>query len=78
MVGGAGYFMATLESELKKVGVKPLHAFTLREVVETHQNGEVVKTALQTQRVYRGLTISKVLLGFISCISFFLNFKKSL
>lgn len=47
MVGGAGYLMGALESELQQRGITPLHAFTVREVVEVHkEGGEVVKTAV--------------------------------
>ena len=44
MVGGAPYFMSTLEAALKEVGVKPLYAFSMRvSVEETDEAGNVVK-----------------------------------
>ena len=30
MVGGAAYFVPTLENELRAVGIKPIHSFTQR------------------------------------------------
>lgn len=47
MVGGAGYFMPYLERALLAQGITPLHAFTVREVVETVKaDGTVEKTAV--------------------------------
>ena len=47
MVGGAGYFMPYLERALMSKGITPLHAFTVREVVETVKaDGSVEKTAV--------------------------------
>lgn len=47
MIGGAPYFMATLENALKHTGVQPLYSFTKREAVEkAGEDGEVVKTAV--------------------------------
>lgn len=47
MIGGAGYFMPYLERALIQKGIKPLHAFTMREVVETvKDDGTVEKTAV--------------------------------
>ena len=44
MIGGAPYFMSTLETALKEVGVKPLYAFSERvSVEEMDENGNVVK-----------------------------------
>ncbi len=45
MIGGAPYLMSTLERELKKRGIKPLYAFSKREVVEEQlPDGSVRKT----------------------------------
>ena len=38
MVGGAPFFMAVLESELKKNGFAPVYAFSKRECVEEKQD----------------------------------------
>lgn len=47
MIGGAGYLMGALENALKKAGIKPVHAFTVRSVVETiKDDGTVEKTAV--------------------------------
>lgn len=47
MIGGAGYLMPALEQALLDAGVTPLHAFTVREVVETTApDGNVIKTAV--------------------------------
>lgn len=47
MIGGAGYLMPALEKALLEVGITPLHAFTVREVIETTQaDGSVTKTAV--------------------------------
>ena len=44
MVGGAPYLMGALEKALKKRGIQPLYAFSVRESVEeTLPTGEVVK-----------------------------------
>lgn len=44
MVGGAPYLMGALECALKKRGIQPLYAFSIRESVEeTLPTGEVVK-----------------------------------
>ena len=44
MVGGAPYLMGALECALKKKGIQPLYAFSVRESVEeTLPTGEVVK-----------------------------------
>lgn len=45
MLGGAGYLLPALERELQYVHVTPIHAFSVRESVETEQaDGSVVKT----------------------------------
>lgn len=45
MIGGAPYFMATLESILKGYNIKPVYAFSKRESVETHnEDGSVSKS----------------------------------
>ena len=47
MIGGAGYLMSALEARLSARGIEPLHAFTLRDVVETTgPDGAVTKTAI--------------------------------
>ena len=47
MIGGAGYLMSALEARLSARGIEPLHAFTLREVIETTgADGAVTKTAV--------------------------------
>lgn len=44
MIGGAPYLMADLETALKVQGVRPVYAFSKREVVETTQpDGTVLK-----------------------------------
>jgi len=44
MIGGAPFFMSTLEKVLKKYGIKPVYAFSKRIVVEEKlENGEVIK-----------------------------------
>lgn len=44
MIGGAPYFMSTLETALKEVGIQPLYAFSERvSVEETDEEGNVVK-----------------------------------
>ena len=45
MIGGAGFFMRHLEDALLDVGIQPLHAFSVRESVETvGSDGSVTKT----------------------------------
>lgn len=45
MIGGAGFFLPVLERALKQRGIKPLHAFTQRNGVETaNTDGSVTKT----------------------------------
>ena len=47
MIGGAPFFMSTLERELINQGITPVYAFSRREVIEQKQeNGEVVKKAV--------------------------------
>lgn len=46
MVGGAPYFMATLEAALKAANVQPLYSFTQRETVEVMEGDTVKKTAV--------------------------------
>ena len=44
MIGGAPYLMGALENALKKRGIQPLYAFSVRESVEeTLPTGEVIK-----------------------------------
>lgn len=44
LIGGAGYFMSTLESVLKANDITPLYSFSKRQSVEEHQeDGSVVK-----------------------------------
>ena len=45
MIGGAGFFLPVLEKALKQRGITPLHAFSQRVTVETHNpDGSVTKT----------------------------------
>lgn len=45
MIGGAPFFMSTLERLLREKGIEPVYAFSKRESVEVvNENGEVVKT----------------------------------
>lgn len=45
MIGGAPFFMSTLEKALVLAGIKPVYAFSQRESVETiKEDGSVVKT----------------------------------
>lgn len=47
MVGGAQYFMSTLEQALKAHGVKPMYAFSVRKSVDKHlPDGTVQKCAV--------------------------------
>ncbi|MDY0071845.1 MAG: hypothetical protein RBR77_04265 [Thauera sp.] len=47
MIGGAPWLMGPLEAALRRHGVKPLYAFSRREVVEAIQeDGSVRKTAI--------------------------------
>lgn len=47
MIGGAGYLMPALETELQLLGISALHAFTERHAVETvGADGQVTKTAI--------------------------------
>jgi len=44
MIGGAPFFMSTLETILESRGIKPCYAFSKRVVVEeTQEDGSVVK-----------------------------------
>lgn len=45
MIGGAPFFMATLESHLKERAIRPLYAFSQRVSVETQTESGVVKTS---------------------------------
>ena len=46
MIGGAPFFMSTLESELLGSGISPLYAFSRRESVdELQEDGSLVKRA---------------------------------
>ena len=47
MIGGAPFFMSHLERALKAIHIRPLYAFSRREVVETKaEDGGVQKTAI--------------------------------
>ena len=47
MIGGAPFFMSTLERVLAQRGIQPLYAFSVRESVEvTEQDGSVSKKAV--------------------------------
>ncbi len=43
MIGGAPYLMGVLEKELKKVGVQPCYAFSIRESSEIQLDDGTVK-----------------------------------
>lgn len=45
MIGGAPFFMSTLERALKEAGITPLYAFSVRDSVEkVDSNGVVTKS----------------------------------
>lgn len=45
MIGGAPFFMSTLEKHLKEEGIIPVYAFSVRQSVEAHNpDGSVTKT----------------------------------
>ena len=47
MIGGAGYFLPYLEQALLAAGVRPLHAFSLRESADQAQpDGSVKKSVV--------------------------------
>jgi len=46
MIGGAPWFMAELERQLAKVGVKAVYAFSQRVSVEDIVDGTVIKRAI--------------------------------
>jgi len=46
MIGGAPYFMSTLERVLMEHGITPLYAFSKRESIEKIIDGKTVKTAV--------------------------------
>jgi len=47
MIGGAPFFMSTLERALREAGVRPLYAFSRRESVDESQaDGTVKKVAV--------------------------------
>ena len=47
MVGGAPFFMSTLEDALKKRGIRVLYAFSVRESVDQiMENGSIKKVAI--------------------------------
>lgn len=46
MIGGASYLMELLAPALRQAGVQPVHAFTLRDSIETVVNGEVIKRSV--------------------------------
>ena len=47
LIGGAPFFMSTLEFHLKEFGITPLHAFSVRESVEeTRPDGSLHKTSI--------------------------------
>ena len=46
MIGGAGFFLGVLERKLKEYGLQPVHAFSQRVSVDTHNSdGTVTKTS---------------------------------
>lgn len=46
MIGGAPFFMASLQKELLKVGVTPVYAFSIRKSVEKIVDGETKKISV--------------------------------
>ncbi len=47
MIGGAPFFMRALENALVSLGIRPVYAFSTREVVEeVQEDGSVRKTAI--------------------------------
>jgi len=46
MIGGAPYLMAPLEAALRRVGIKPLYAFSVRESVDEPLPGVIVPQAV--------------------------------
>ena len=44
MIGGAPFFMGTLQDTLKLRGIAPVYAFSQRESVEKEVEGKIVKT----------------------------------
>jgi hypothetical protein len=46
MIGGAPFLMTSLEKALIEEGLRPLYAFSKREVVEEVQGGKVVKKSV--------------------------------
>lgn len=47
MIGGAGYLMPALERSLRARGIKPLHAFSMRQSVETTGADGVVHKSVE-------------------------------
>lgn len=55
MIGGAGYLTTRLEVMLDVLGIKALHAFSVRESVEeTHPDGSVKKTIVFKHKGFVG------------------------
>jgi len=46
MIGGAPFFMSTLEKVLKENGIQPLYAFSRRVSVEEEIDGQIVKKSI--------------------------------
>ncbi len=47
LIGGAPYLASALEAALRASGVKPVYAFTARNVIETvNQDGSITKTSV--------------------------------
>jgi len=46
MIGGAPFFMSTLEKVLKENGIQPLYAFSKRISIEEEQNGQIIKKSI--------------------------------
>jgi hypothetical protein len=46
MIGGAPFFMSTLEKVLKENGIQPVYAFSKRVSIETEENGKIVKRSV--------------------------------
>lgn len=60
MIGGAPFFMRPLEEALWEVGVRPLYAFSTREVEEqTQEDGSVRKVAVFRHQGFVGMEFAE-------------------
>lgn len=46
MIGGAPFFMSTLENELNRFGIRPFYAFSVRESKEVTKEGKTEKISV--------------------------------